>query len=80
MSILIRIMQMELLLPHRQVLPVTAFHVEDLLYLQCGDDADDTDRSAYIEYPQYYFPEEDVITVELGEGRRQVQGTGACFF
>ena len=26
------------------------------------------------------FPAEDVITVELGEGRRQVQENGACFF
>ena len=47
---------------------------------KCSDDADDTDRSAYIEYPQYYFPEEDVITVELGEGRRQVQEQGLASF
>ena len=38
------------------------------------------DRSAYIEYPRYYFPEEDVITVELGEGRRQVQEQGLASF
>ena len=75
-------MQMELLLPHRQVLPVTAFHVEDLLLSpNAAMTLMTTDRSAlHLNTRSIIFPEEDVITVELGEGRRQVQEQGLASF
>lgn len=51
-----------------------------LLYRKCGDDADDTDRSAYIEYPQYYFSGGRCYYSRAGEGRRQVQEQGLASF
>ena len=47
---------------------------------KCGDDVDDTDRSAYIEYPQYYFSGGRCYYSRAGRRPQAGSGTGACFF